>query len=85
MKMLLLAGLLSAAAPAPEAAETVAACQAEKLCPAGEPRTLAQAPAASARPRLAQPAPQPRTSSFLRRRSGKPIPDAELIGPRGAL
>lgn len=94
MRVLLLAGLITAAtAPfaAASAAENDIDCQATTRRAAAEQR-LDQAPpssptAAIARPNVVQreaaaDAPRPPAE---RRRSGKPIPDAQLIQPRGAL
>lgn len=93
MRVLLLAGLITAAtAPfaAASAAENDIDCQATTRRAAAEQR-LDQAPPSSptaiARPNVVQreavaDAPRPPTE---RRRSGKPIPDAQLIQPRGAL
>ena len=94
MRILLLAGLITAAtAPfaAASASENEIDCQATTRRAAAEER-LDQAPpsptAAVARPNVVQrdaAADAPRPAVPERRRSGKPIPDAQLIQPRGAL
>ncbi|MEQ1819909.1 MAG: hypothetical protein ABL871_15010 [Terricaulis sp.] len=93
MRVLLLAGLITAAtAPfaAASAAENDIDCQATTRRAAAEER-LDQAPpspaVAVARPNIVQreAADSPRPAVPERRRSGKPIPDAQLIQPRGAL
>jgi len=92
-----LAGLFTVVtAPFAMAAETTAECQLDP-----DRRSVAQrldAPAAPAAPNVGRPtatqrvtpppataADQVRQAANDRRRSGKRIPDAELIGPRGAL
>lgn len=89
MKVWILAGLLTAAmAPLAAASENTVECQLDDTRRAAAPRTEAPAaPAPPARPTAAprvaaEQAPRPETP---RRRNGKRIPDAELIGPRGAL
>ncbi len=89
MKVWILAGLLTAAmAPFAAASETTVECQLDDTRRAAAPRTEAPAPPAptarpTAAPRVAaEQAPRPEAP---RRRNGKRIPDAELIGPRGAL
>jgi hypothetical protein len=89
MKVWILAGLFTVAtAPIAAAAEDFSECQLdESRRPAAE-RVDAQAaaPAATARATVAQRAPETtQRQPVERRRSGKRIPDAELIGPRGAL
>ncbi|MCX7357127.1 MAG: hypothetical protein NT015_03110 [Alphaproteobacteria bacterium] len=92
MKVLLLAGLITAATvPFAAAAENEIDCQATTRRAAAEER-LDQAPASPAvntvRPAVVQRdanADAPRPAVAERRRSGKPIPDAQLIQPRGAL
>ena len=82
MRVLVLAGLFTAAAiPLTAAAEGGAACQVEDARRAARQRIEAPPPA----PNVAQPAAAQHAPQALRRRSGKRIPDAELIGPRGAL
>jgi len=90
MKVWVLAGLFTVAtAPFAAAAENVTACQLDE-----SRRTAAEraetpplpVPANVARATVAQRAPAPAQGQPVeRRRSGKRIPDAELIGPRGAL
>lgn len=89
MKVWLLAGLFTiAAAPAAFASEGAIECQTDET--RRETAARVEAPAAPAA--LAQPVivardcdePPPRQAAE-RRRNGKRIPDAELIGPRGAL
>jgi hypothetical protein len=88
MKVWILAGLFTAAfAPLAAAAESTAECQLDDARRAAQTRADAPAPsAATARPTVATRAEgaAPR-SGAARRRSGKRVPDAELIGPRGAL
>ncbi len=91
MKMWVIAGLFSAATvPAAFAVESTTECQVDDTRRAAvQQRAEPAAPAAPtvARPTVAQreaaPAETPRLET--RRRSGKRIPDAELIGLRGAL
>jgi hypothetical protein len=94
MKVWVLAGLFTVAmAPAAFAVEDPAECLLDETRRAMEPR--AEAPAAPqanvARPTVAQrndaaePEATPRPAPVERRRSVKRIPDAQLIGPRGAL
>ncbi len=99
MKTLVLAGLITAiTAPFAAAAESTTECQLDQSRRSVEQRIEAPvqpaAPTATARPTVAprEAAPpqvtadQPvRQASNDRRRGGKRIPDAELIGPRGAL
>lgn len=89
MKVWILAGLFTAAmAPLAAASENALECQLDDTRRAAAPRAEAPAtPAPAARPAAAprvaaEQAPRPETP---RRRNGKRIPDAELIGPRGAL
>ena len=93
MRVLLLAGLISVAA-APFAAASAAVneidCQATTRRAQGEERLEPAPPspaAVVARPNGVQreAAEAPRPAAAERRRSGKPIPDAQLIQPRGAL
>lgn len=92
MKVFVLAGLFTAATvPFAAAAETTIECQLDDTRRAAsqsvQPQPAAPAPTV-ARPtgatREAAADPAVRTPAD-RRRGGKPIPDAELIGPRGAL
>jgi hypothetical protein len=92
MKVWMLAALFTAAmAPAAWADESTAECQLDESRRAPPPRTETAAPAALAT--TVRPAVAPRETAeqmatraeASRRRSGKRIPDAELIGPRGAL
>jgi hypothetical protein len=91
MKVWVLAGLFTViTAPFAAAAETDAECQLDETRRAAEQRIDGAAAAPStARPTVAQrdlsPAEQAVRSTVERRRNGKRIPDAELIGPRGAL
>lgn len=99
MKTWVLAGLFTvAAAPFANAAETTAECQLDTSRRSVEQRIDAPvqpaAPTTVARPTVTQreaaPPPQAggdqvRQAANDRRRGGKRIPDAELIGPRGAL
>lgn len=88
MKVLILAGLLSAAAiPMAAAVENTTECQVDDARRTAQQR--AETPAA---PRAVRPtavhraeAAQDARAASERRRSGKRIPDAELIGPRGSL
>ena len=94
MRVLLLAGLITAAT-APFAAASATAteidCQGTTRRAAAEERLdqIPPSPAAPiARPNIVQreaAADTPRPVVPERRRSGKPIPDAQLIQPRGAL
>ncbi|MBL8548275.1 MAG: hypothetical protein JNL81_17575 [Hyphomonadaceae bacterium] len=92
MRVLVLAGLMTAATVSFAAAEeSVIDCQFTDVSRAQADQRLDQPPAAptpTARPvivqREAAEAPRPATAAE-RRRSGKPIPDAQLIQPRGAL
>lgn len=98
MKTWVLAGLFTVVtAPFAVAAETTAECQLDPDRRSVAQRL--DAPAAPAAPNVGRPAttqrevtPPPaaaadqvRQAANERRRSGKRIPDAELIGPRGAL
>ncbi len=93
MKVLILAGLFSVAAiPFAAASETVAECELDDARRAHQQRAEATAPEPNvARPTIvqrdesAQREEAPQRAAAVRRRSGKPIPDAELIGPRRAL
>ncbi|ANP47522.1 hypothetical protein [Candidatus Viadribacter manganicus] len=91
MRVLVLAGLLTAAmAPFAAAAENEIDCQVTDVARAQADQRLDQppaAPAATPRPIVVQreAADIPRPAIVERRRNGKPIPDAQLIQPRGAL
>lgn len=98
MKTWVLAGLFTVVtAPFAVAAETTTECQLDPDRRSVEQRLDAPAPPAApttGRPTVTQrevtPPPataadQVRQAANERRRSGKRIPDAELIGPRGAL
>lgn len=89
MKVWILAGVFTVATiPFAAAVENTAECQLDETRRSVEQRvTTPQAPApAVARPTVAQRDAEetPRVPAD-RRRGGKRIPDAELIGPRGAL
>ncbi|MBX3429951.1 MAG: hypothetical protein KF779_10245 [Hyphomonadaceae bacterium] len=92
MRVLLLAGLITAATvPLAAAAETAIDCQTTDVLRTQAEERLDQAPQSPAapvtRPNVVQreAADAPRPTAAERRRSGKPIPDAQLIQPRGAL
>lgn len=95
MRVLLLAGLITAVtAPIAMAGESEIECQGETRRAPAEQRLVDPPPpapgaaaATQARPTVAQrEAPDTqRPATNERRRNGKRIPDAELIGPRGAL
>lgn len=93
MRVLLLAGLITAAtAPFAAAAESEIDCQATEIRRAPAEQRLDQAPVSpattTARPTVAQreaSADAPRPVIAERRRGGKPVPDAQLIQPRGTL
>jgi len=90
MKVWILAGIFSAATvPFAAAAENTVECQLDDARRIVEQRSETPPPAPTpGQPAVAQrgdgdeATPRP---SADRRRSGKRIPDAELIGPRGAL
>ncbi|MGE0743497.1 MAG: hypothetical protein AB7O98_19355 [Hyphomonadaceae bacterium] len=93
MKVWILAGLFTVATvPFAAAAEVTAECQLDESRRATQERSDV-APAAPALPSVARPVVAQRDAvtetaaraGGERRRSGKRIPDAELIGPRGAL
>ncbi len=89
MKVLVLAGALAAVAfPTAAAAEAVAECQSEDarsaLTPDRAEPTVAPAPPAARQAAAQRETSEARTET-ARRRNGKRVPDAELIGPRGAL
>lgn len=98
MKVWVLAGLFTAAlAPIASAAENTLECQLDETRRSTTPRleeqiALPPQPAAITRPTAAASAPTRQVAEEnvqraepARRRNGKRIPDAELIGPRGAL
>ncbi|HRP10113.1 MAG TPA: hypothetical protein PLK37_03685 [Terricaulis sp.] len=90
MKVLMLAGVIAAVAfPTAAAAEAVSPCQTEDarsaLTSDRVEQTIAPAPPAVARQAAAPRETAEARSEPARRRSGKRVPDAELIGPRGAL
>jgi hypothetical protein len=97
MKAWILAGVITVVtAPAAFAGEDLTECQLDEQRREATQRTedvdaIDTAEVANvARPTVAQrevvvPAPAPRPGGTDRRRNGKPIPDAQLIGPRGAL
>ena len=90
MKVLMLAGALAAVAfPTAAAAEAVAPCQTEdarsSMTSDRVEQTVSPAPPAIARQAAAARETAEQRSEPARRRSGKRVPDAELIGPRGAL
>jgi hypothetical protein len=87
MKAWILAGILSTATiPFASASEMTDECQLDESRRA-ERRNATAAPAAPtvAQSTVAERAPEPSRAQAQRRRSGKHIPDAELIGVRGAL
>ena len=90
MQVLILAGLLSATAPMTTGAEGALECQIEAPRRAEQTRLDAPPPTPAAQPTrpaaaVRETAEQAARPDAQRRRSGKGIPDAELIGPRGAL
>lgn len=91
MKAWMLAGLMTVAmAPMAYAAESAVACQVDDIRRATQERAEAPPPAPSApgaaRAAVAQrDATESAARSEPRRRTGKRIPDAELIGPRSTL
>jgi hypothetical protein len=89
MKVFVLAGALAAVAfPAAAAADIGEPCPVEEtrssLAPDRAEPVSTPAPTAPSRQSTAQREPESRAET-TRRRSGKRLPDAELIGPRGAL
>jgi hypothetical protein len=88
MKIIVLAGALTAVAfPTAAAAEAVTPCQAEErsaLTPDRAEPTVAPPPSVVRQAAAQREATETRTET-ARRRNGKRVPDAELIGPRGAL
>lgn len=95
MKVWVLAGLFTfAAAPMAFAAEDTTECQLDDARRATQSQAEQVAPPTMGRATVAEretaavipvaPAPT-RTAPAERRRNGKRIPDAQLIGPRGAL
>lgn len=90
MKILVLAGALVAVAiPTAAAADVTTPCQSEDargaLAPDRAETTIAPAAPQAARQATAQRETSEARAEPARRRSGKRVPDAELIGPRGAL
>lgn len=92
MRVLLLAGLITAAtAPFAAAAENddVIDCQITDTRRAPAEQRLDQAPQSPAatisRPNVAQREAEAARAAAERRRGGKPVPDAQLIQPRGTL
>jgi hypothetical protein len=88
MKVWVLAGLFTVAmAPVAMAGEDVTECQLDETRRVAEQRAAAPpAPPTVARPTVAErDVIEPARPPADRRRSGKRIPDAQLIGPRGAL
>ena len=89
MKTWMLAGLFTVAlAPMAYAAEDVSACQVDDVRRATQERIDAPpAPSSAtvARPTVAQRDVTEAQRAEPRRRTGKRIPDAELIGPRSTL
>ena len=91
MKFLVLVGLFSAAAiPMASASESTEACQVDDTRRVAEAPEAPEAPTVpippAGRPNVAQRDAEPQVrQDAVRRRSGKRIPDAELIGPRRAL
>lgn len=84
MRVLVLAGLITAvSAPFAAAAENEIECQVTDLRRAPAEQRIDQAPQSPAATTVArQTAPPP---AVERRRGGKPVPDAQLIQPRGTL
>jgi hypothetical protein len=91
MKVWVLAGLFTVVtAPMAFAAEDATECQLDDVRRASQQHVEGQGVATIARPTVAEravvdPAPAPARAPAERRRNGKRIPDAQLIGPRGAL
>jgi hypothetical protein len=93
MKMWLLAGLITVATiPVAAAMDTTTDCQAEgslrETREVQRERTdppASPSPTTTTRTTVATRDPIVRPDQQQRRRSGKRVPDAELIGPRGAL
>ncbi len=86
MKVMILAGLVSAAMASVASASTMTIGPTPLACQSGEQRRARTpaphpAPVAVAAGERADPGARPAP----RRREAKRIPDAELIGPRGAL
>lgn len=85
MKAWVLAGVMSVVTiPFASAAETTGECQLDETRRSAQPQSAPAAPSV-ARPTVAERAAEPTRAHAPRRRSGKHIPDAELIGVRGAL
>jgi len=92
MRVLVLAGLITAvSAPFAAAAENEIECQVTELRRAPAEQRLDQAPQSPAAATIARPTAAPRETAEAprpateRRRGGKPVPDAQLIQPRGTL
>lgn len=87
MKVSVLTVLFSVAAcPFAVAAESAADCELDETRREAHARAEPAPPAPpAARPTLAQREAEAQPARPERRRNGRPIPDAELIGPRGAL
>jgi hypothetical protein len=87
MKVWVLAGLFTVAmAPAAFAGEDSTECLLDETRRVAEQRAAAQPAPTVARPTVAERTDvEPVRPPADRRRSGKRIPDAQLIGPRGAL
>jgi hypothetical protein len=96
MKVWVLAGLFTfATAPFAMAAEDPAECQLDEArrtaqqrvdTPPADPAATIARPTVAQRDTTVEPAPRASTAGGTdRRRNGKRIPDAQLIGPRGAL
>lgn len=83
LRELTFAGLMSLVGAPCAAASEAPACETNDARGAIEEPATAPPPP-TARPTVAQREPAP-VRVPPRRRNGKPIPDAELIGPRGAL
>jgi hypothetical protein len=93
MRVLVLAGLITAATvPFAAASESeIIDCQVDGIRRASAEQRL-DAPATPAAPTIARPTVAPREATETprpvtpdRRRNGKPVPDAQLISPRGVL
>jgi hypothetical protein len=93
MRVLVLAGLITAATvPFAAASESeIIDCQVDGIRRANAEQRL-DAPSTPAAPTIARPtvaprdvAETPRPVTPDRRRNGKPVPDAQLISPRGVL
>ncbi|MGD9968717.1 MAG: hypothetical protein AB7T59_19520 [Hyphomonadaceae bacterium] len=94
MRVLVLAGLITAAtAPFAAASEfDIIDCQIDGTRRASAEQRVDAPPPTPAAPTVARPtvasrdlAESPRPAAPERRRNGKPVPDAQLIAPRGVL